>query len=139
MRTKSFKFNGEDKVLFWCCFDIRRVMGAMLRTYQITMGRAYYKCTLRFSSTSNVTDTVYRPLIHHRLTRRYLHSKALLSLYRIHPQWSLIVPLKSLQTSLQTSIRTPPRMPARTPARTPIQSSAQSSIQIRLQGLQKQA
>ena len=32
-------------------------MGAMLRTYQITMGRAYYKCTLRFSSTSNVTDT----------------------------------------------------------------------------------
>ena len=58
MRIKSFKFNGEDKVLFWCCFDIRRVMGAMLRTYQITMGRAYYKCTLRFSSTSNVTDTV---------------------------------------------------------------------------------
>jgi hypothetical protein len=57
MRIKSFKFNGEDKVLFWCCFDIRRVMGAMLRTYQITMGRAYYKCTLRFSSTSNVTDT----------------------------------------------------------------------------------
>ena len=33
-------------------------MGAMLRTYQITMGRAYYKYTLRFSSTSNVTDTV---------------------------------------------------------------------------------
>ena len=57
MRIKSFKFNGEDKVLFWCCFDIRRVMDAMLRTYQITMGRAYYKCTLRFSSTSNVTDT----------------------------------------------------------------------------------
>ena len=23
------------------------------------MGRAYYKCTLRFSSTSNVTDTVF--------------------------------------------------------------------------------
>ena len=40
-----------------CCFDIRRVMRAMVRTYQITMGRAYYKCTLRFSSTSNVTDT----------------------------------------------------------------------------------
>ena len=59
MRIKSFKFNGEDKVLFWCCFDIRRVMGAMLRTYQITMGRAYYKCTLRFSSTSNVTDTTH--------------------------------------------------------------------------------
>src|ERR1700722_16658464 len=62
MRIKSFKFNGEDKVLFWCCFDIRRVMGAMLRTYQITMGRAYYKCTLRFSSTSNVTDTLHVPL-----------------------------------------------------------------------------
>ena len=59
MRIKNFKFNGEDKVLFWCCFNIRRVMGAMLRTYQITMGRAYYKCTLRFSSTSNVTDTVF--------------------------------------------------------------------------------
>ena len=57
MRIKSFKFNGEDKVLFWCCFDIRRVMGAMVRTYQITMGRAYYKCALRFSSTSNVTGT----------------------------------------------------------------------------------
>ena len=40
-----------------CCFDIRRVMGAMVRTYQITMGRAYYKCALRFSSTSNVTGT----------------------------------------------------------------------------------
>ena len=40
-----------------CCFDIRRVMLAMVRTYQITMGRAYYKCTLGFSSTSNVTDT----------------------------------------------------------------------------------
>ena len=40
-----------------CCFDIRRVMRAMVRTYQFTMGRAYYKCTLRFSSTSNVTDT----------------------------------------------------------------------------------
>ena len=40
-----------------CCFDIRRVMRAMVRTYQITMGRAYYKCTLGFSSTSNVTDT----------------------------------------------------------------------------------
>ena len=60
MRIKSFKFNGEDKVLFWCCFDIRRVMGAMVRTYQITMGRAYYKCTLRFSSTSNVTGTETR-------------------------------------------------------------------------------
>ena len=48
-------------MLFWCCFDIRRVMGAMLRTYQITMGRAYYKCTLRFSSTSNVTDTASCP------------------------------------------------------------------------------
>ena len=40
-----------------CCFGIRRVMRAMVRTYQITMGRAYYKCTLGFSSTSNVTDT----------------------------------------------------------------------------------
>jgi len=40
-----------------CCFDIRRVMGAMVRTYQITMGRAYYKCALGFSSTSNVTGT----------------------------------------------------------------------------------
>ena len=37
--------------------NIRRVMRAMVRTYQITMGRAYYKCTLRFSSTSNVTGT----------------------------------------------------------------------------------
>jgi len=45
-----------------CCFDIRRVMRAMVRTYQITMGRAYYKCTLRFSSTSNVTDTNTAPL-----------------------------------------------------------------------------
>ena len=42
-----------------CCFDIRRVMRAMMRTYQITMGRAYYKCTLGFSSTSNVTDTEF--------------------------------------------------------------------------------
>jgi hypothetical protein len=33
MRIKSFKFNGEGKVLFWCCFDVRRVIGAMLRTY----------------------------------------------------------------------------------------------------------
>ena len=41
-----------------CCFDIRRFMRAMVRTYQITMGRAYYKCTLGFSSTSNVTDTL---------------------------------------------------------------------------------
>ena len=57
MRIKSFKFNGEGKVLIWCCFDIRRVMGAIVRTYQIIMGRAYYKCTLGFSSTSNVTDT----------------------------------------------------------------------------------
>ena len=32
-------------------------MRAMVRTYQITMGRAYYKCTLGLSSTSNVTDT----------------------------------------------------------------------------------
>ena len=32
-------------------------MYAMVRTYQITMGRACYKCTLGFSSTSNVTDT----------------------------------------------------------------------------------
>ena len=68
MRIKSFKFNGEDKVLFWCCFDIRRVMGAMLRTYQITMGRAYYKCTLRFSSTSNVTDTDLRDYYLHNLS-----------------------------------------------------------------------
>src|SRR6266568_3762987 len=41
------------------CFDIRRVMGAMVRTYQITMERAYYKCALGLSSTSNVTDTLY--------------------------------------------------------------------------------
>ena len=73
MRIKSFKFNG-------IVFDIRRVMRAMVRTYQITMGRAYYKCTLVFSSTSNVTDTFFsrsivksnlelcscaRPIAHH--------------------------------------------------------------------------
>ena len=44
-----------------CCFDIRRVMRAVVRTYQFTMGQAYYKCTLRFSSTSNVTDTHLAP------------------------------------------------------------------------------
>jgi hypothetical protein len=38
--------------------NIRRVMRAMVRTYQITMRRVYYKCTLGFSSTSNVTDTI---------------------------------------------------------------------------------
>ena len=43
-------------------------MCAMVRTYQITMGRAYYKCTLGFSSTSNVTDTVpTTPPLHHSL------------------------------------------------------------------------
>jgi len=32
------------------------ISDAMVRKYQITTGRAYYKCALGFSSTSNVTD-----------------------------------------------------------------------------------
>ena len=30
-------------------------------------------------------NVVYRPLIYYYLTRQYLYSKALLSLYKIHP------------------------------------------------------
>ena len=48
--------------------DPQRVMHAMVRTYQITMGRAYYKCALRFSFTSNVTGTKTTTMSVHQST-----------------------------------------------------------------------
>jgi len=57
----------------------------MVRTYQITMGRAYYKCTLGLSSTSNVTDTeftatptMFHQIIYHAYqTKQYLYAARL--------------------------------------------------------------
>ena len=61
MRIKSFKFNGEGKVLFWHPTRHARDGVYILNYY----GAGILKCTLGFSSTSNVTDNylsnVYHP------------------------------------------------------------------------------
>src|SRR6266568_8331133 len=75
------------------CFDIRRVMGAMVRTYQITMERAYYKCALGLSSTSNVTDTFSHGMVRSRKPPPLvpLHDNSyhivLLSRHLCNPTW----------------------------------------------------